>query len=412
MHGSQGVRTTGRTIVYSTTNPLLYSGRVLIQTGEDSYRLIDGSITNCRIPNPNWRIISHAIEMANGKASTANSLFELRDIPVFYLPFLRHAMADNDRESGLLIPVISNGSSIRGYTFGEQVYWAINRSMDMVVGAEYYSKRGWAPNGDFRYKGRGLNHAIVRWNALLDRGIEQEVGNTLAPATAVRPADHIPGPVGYELVNQGGVDIAAEGRWDLTPNTRASGMAEYLSRYVYRLVFDDNYTQAISSQVSSDVAITHARNGLIPSLAFERFETYAGTANGDEVRILHMPDLRYDVLDRPLGSSGAGWGVGSSLAYLSRSEPLFHARNVGRFDFYPHIFLPIHVGGWSADAEGALRDTAYSISQIPDLLDVHHGIPTISHEPLNRSDVEAAVDIRPPAVEREFAFPFTACCAM
>jgi LPS-assembly protein len=27
--------------------------------------------------------------------------------------------------------------------------------MDMVVGTEYYSKRGWAPNGDFRYKGPG-----------------------------------------------------------------------------------------------------------------------------------------------------------------------------------------------------------------------------------------------------------------
>jgi LPS-assembly protein len=37
---------------------------------------------------------------------------------------------------------------------GEQVYWVINRSMDMVVGSEYFSKRGWAPNGDFRYKGR------------------------------------------------------------------------------------------------------------------------------------------------------------------------------------------------------------------------------------------------------------------
>ena len=42
----------------------------------------------------------------------------------------------------------------------------------MVVGAEYYSKRGWAPNGDFRYKGPGLDHLIARWNALLDRGIE------------------------------------------------------------------------------------------------------------------------------------------------------------------------------------------------------------------------------------------------
>ena len=49
--------------------------------------------------------------------------------------------------------------------------------MDMVVGAEYYSKRGWAPNGDFRYKGPGLDHLTARWNALLDRGIEEPTTN-------------------------------------------------------------------------------------------------------------------------------------------------------------------------------------------------------------------------------------------
>ena len=45
--------------------------------------------------------------------------------------------------------------------------------MDMVIGTEYYSRRGWAPNGDFRYKGPGLDHLTVRWNALFDRGYDQ-----------------------------------------------------------------------------------------------------------------------------------------------------------------------------------------------------------------------------------------------
>ncbi len=57
--------------------------------------------------------------------------------------------------------MVSN-STIRGLTIGEQVYVVLNRSMDMVVGTEYYSKRGWAPNGDFRYKGPGLDHFTVK----------------------------------------------------------------------------------------------------------------------------------------------------------------------------------------------------------------------------------------------------------
>ena len=372
--GTQGIHQGGRGTVYSTSTPFQFTGRVLLQTGEESYRLIDGTMTNCSFPRPDWRIISRAINLENGKASTANSLFELLGLPVFYLPYLRHPVDETGRESGLLIPVLSN-SSIKGFIVGEQVYWAINRSMDMIVGSEFFSKRGWAPNGDFRYKGRGLDHLVVRWNALLDRGVEQQVGNTIA-TTAARPANFaarlspaeqeelIPGPVGYELVNQGGVDVVAEGRKDFTANTYAAGTMEYLSSYLYRLVFNDNFSQAISSQVASDVGLTHARNGFVPSLSLDRFETFASSTRGDEARILHLPSLRYDVVERPLGDSPVYWGFGSSIAYLTRSEPRFHARNVGRLDFYPHVSLPIHAGGWSVVPEAAFRDTAYTISQI------------------------------------------------
>ena len=403
VNGSVGVRNAGRTIVYSTTNPFLFSGRVLLQNGEGNYRIVDGTMTNCRLPRPDWQVISRAINLVNGNASTSNAFFKFLGVPLFYLPYLRHPVDESGRESGLLIPVLSN-SSIKGFIVGEQVYWVINRSMDMIVGSEYYSKRGWAPNGDFRYKGPGLDHLTVRWNALLDRGVEQQVGGIL-PTPAVRPADLLPGPVGEELVNQGGVDVVALGRKDITPTTYASGVVEYLSSYVYRLVFNDNYSQAVTSEVASDTSITHVHNGFIPSVVLDRFQTFASSTNGAEARILHLPMVRYDVLDRPLFTSPFYWGLGSSLTYLTRSEPHFHARNVGRMDFYPHLSLPLSAGGWSASADVAFRDTFYTISQVPDLTGARSGTPTVSHDPLDRADLEASVDIRPPALERDFVLP-------
>jgi LPS-assembly protein len=391
VHGSQGVRTLGRTEVFSTTNPFLFSGRVLLETGEGQYRIIDGTMTNCRLPRPDWLLLSRTIKMENGTASMSNAYFKFLGVPLFYLPYLRHPVDETGRESGFLIPVVSTGSSIRGYTFGEQIYWVINRDMDMTVGTEYYSKRGWAPNGDFRYKGPGLDHLTVRWNALLDRGIEETVA-----ATATQPAS-------TQLVNQGGMDINALGRKDLSPETRLAGNVEYLSSYVYRLVFNDNYSQAVSSEVQSDVSITHAHNGFVPSVSMDRFQAFASSNKGDEVRILHLPSLRFDVLDRPLAASWLYWGLGSSLGYLTRAERNFHARNASRVDFYPHLFLPLSGGGWGVTTEAALRETAYTISQTPDLTGVNGGTPTISHDPLNRNDFEASVDLRPPAFERDFA---------
>ena len=55
----------------------------------------------------------------------------------------------------------------------------------------------------------------------------------------------------------------------LRPDTRVAGAVEYLSSYVYRLVFAENFSQAISSEVASDLAMTHESNGVVPS-AFDR----------------------------------------------------------------------------------------------------------------------------------------------
>jgi LPS-assembly protein len=386
VHGSMGVRNAGRATVYSTANPFLFSGRVLLQTGEGAYKIIDGTMTNCRLPRPDWVVISHAIDLANGKASMASSYFKFLGVPLLYLPYLRHPIDQTGRESGLLIPVISN-SSVKGFIVGEQFYWAISRSMDAVIGSEYYSKRGFAPNGDFRYKGPGLDHMTAKWNALYDRGIA---------------ASSIPGSTATGIVNQGGVDINALGRKDLSAETRVAGNVEYLSSYIYRLVFNDNYSQAVSSEVQSDISVTNTHNGFVPSGSLDRFQTFASSTSGDEVRILHLPSLRFDVVDRPLGPGPLYWGLGSSLAYLSRSEYTFHPRNVGRFDFYPHLSLLFAKDGWSLAPQVALRDTFYTSREMPDLTGLRNGIPTISHDALNRSDAEASVSLRPPALERDF----------
>jgi LPS-assembly protein len=387
--GTSGIRRTGRALVYSTPNPFVFSARVVLQTGEGKYRIIDGTMTNCRLPKPDWQLLSRHIDVADGHASTTNTIFKLFGVPIFDLPYLRHPVEEGGRESGLLIPVISVGSSIRGFTFGEQAYIVINRSMDMVLGTEYYSRRGWAPNGDFRYKGPGLDHLTARWNALFDRGYDQEIETGPQAGQTVR-------------VNQGGVDIVALGRKDFSSNTRIAGNVEYLSNYVYRLVFNDNYWQAVSSEVKSVAFYSHNDSGFMSSVRAGRLQTFASSTPGDEARILHLPAVRFDVLDRPMWTSPVYWGMGSSLAHLGRSEPGFHAHNLGRLDVYPHVSVPLVAGGWSIVPEGAVRATYYTGSQVPDLTGTNGGIPTVSHDPLHRLFGEASVDIRPPALARDF----------
>jgi LPS-assembly protein len=74
---------------------------------------------------------------------------------------------------------------------------------------------------------------------------------------------------------------------------------------------------------------------------------------------------------------------------------------VGRIDLHPELALPIHFDGWSVRPVAGLRETFYSASQSPGL-----DIPTYRSGSADRKDFEAGVDIRPPAMERDFDAPW------
>ena len=82
---------------------------------------------------------------------------------------------------------------------------------------------------------------------------------------------------------------------------------------------------------------------------------------------------------------------------------------MGRFDLYPHLSLPLVGGGWSIVPEIALR--ANLLHGKPDSRSDWRqgGTPTVSHDPLSRSDAEASIDVRPPALERDFTMGHRFC---
>lgn len=375
VQGTIGLRRTGRNnVIYSTPNPFIFTGRVVIKAGPEHYQVVDGTMTSCRLPKPDWRLLARSIVVNNGQARAANTRFELLKLPVFYLPFVTHPVDTESRQSGLLIPSPGN-SSTKGFIIGEEVYWAINRSTDLTVGAEYYSKRGWAPMGRFRYHGMGANFFDVRWTSLLDRGL------------------------GPNHIDQGGIDLNVDGRRNWSEFTRSVSSVEYLSSYIYRQAFTENFNLAVNSQVKSEAFLTHNRNGFSSEIYFDRYQSFENnTSPIQEVRILHLPSLNFQGVDHPLGNIPLYWGFSSSLAGLSRSEPGFQtSHEVGRFDLYPHLTLPFVAGGWTLRPTVGVRNTFYSKSQFPGT-----STPRERAATLDRSDFEASMEIRPPALERDF----------
>jgi LPS-assembly protein len=378
---------------YISNNPLLFTGRELYKDGPERYRVLDGTMTSCRLPDPDWILLSRKIDVADGTARARNSWFKLLRVPLFFLPYVNHPVNAASRESGFLIPTLGT-SSTKGFILGEQFYWVINRSADLTFGSEYYSKRGLAPSAEFRYRGRDGEFLTVTYHQLLDRGLPS-------------------GEPGVPPTNQGGEDVILNGRHDFTPETRASANIEYLSSYVYRQAFAESFSVATSSEVKSDAFLQHQDRGLAESVYWGRYQSFQSDTPGDEIRILHLPAIEAEAVDRPLRGTPLLWGFQSSMDVLTRSEPLtdalagaqtsFHARNVFRLDLHPRLALPFSLGGWNFRPEIGARETFYSKSGEP-LSGI--GSPTLQSADLNRSDFEAGLDVRPPAVQRDFAAPW------
>ena len=342
-------------------------------------------MTSCRLPRPDWRISAANIRVADGMASARNAIFKLLNIPVLYLPYVTHPVS-SERQSGLLIPQYEN-SSTKGNVFGEQGYLVLGRSADVTAGVDYYSKRGWAPSGEFRYRGRDEDFADVRFTALFDRGIN----------------------VGGTLQNQGGQDVFVNGRRSLGDYTRLVANAEYLSSIIYRQAFAETFSQATASQVNSNIFVTHSRNGLAESASFNRYINYTSENAGDvsDIVIAHLPTVEASAVDHRLWGSPLLWSADGSISGLNRREPYFNtAHYVGRIDLHPMLALPLHVAGWNLRTEFAVRDTFYSKSQAPGSMlipGIDSYIPIYRSGSANRNDLEAELDLRPPVLVRDFS---------
>ncbi len=389
--GSVGLALNGSRMVYKSANPFLFTGRMVVRTGPSEYQVYDGTVTSCQLPHPDWLLSAGLFSIDSDKATARNSVFHLLNVPLLYLPYVTHPVDAEERQSGLLIPVLGQSSS-KGFITGEEVYLTLGRSADLTVGATYYSLRGWAQAAAFRYKGRDNDFAIARYTGLLDHGY--------TPASGI-------------YTNQGGEDLTFRGRHDFSDATRAVADVEYLSSYTYREAFTDNFNQAVSSDILSTVYGQHTMDGTMASVRADRYQGLKRAAtlatattpatSEQQIRIFHAPSLDFDAADHRIGPTPLLWNLESSASALKRVQPNFvTGGTIERFDLHPQLSLPIAGGGLHLLPSVGVRETLYTRNRKTPYTG---GPPVEGTGGLSRSDFEANIDARLPVLARTFTGP-------
>ena len=390
--GSIGVRSTTRGNVYTTENPFLFTGRMVVKSGPDQLDIYDGTVTSCQLPKPDWQLTSHHFAVSNGKAHASKTVFRLLNLPVLFLPYVTHPTGAGERQAGFLIPIIGN-SSTKGLVLGEQIYMPLGRSSELTVGAEYFSSRGWQQSATFRMRGNGMNFVNAHYSGLLDRGYHQTTYDANGKPTVT-------------YINQGGEDVTFSGRKDFSEHTRAAANVEYLSSYIYREAFTDNFNQAVSSDITSYAYATHAQNGYV---AAGRSRPLPGAEDRQHRRPdPHLP--RAAVAGRDFGEA-----PGHHALCLECHHPIHRAKThpghaAGTDGLCVRLCQPhgrppetlpaLCIRRLSLSPAVGLRDTWYQHSRAP--TNLPGPPPTERAASLNRLVKEAEFELRAPVLERVF----------
>jgi LPS-assembly protein len=396
--GSTGLQFQGNRVVLTSSAPFTFTGKIVEKSSPDHYLVNDGTVTTCELPHPKWEFRAHKVVVdVGGNAQIYHSEFLLHGFPVLYFPFATHPVQREARQTGFLLPSIGR-SSIKGDIVGESFYWDINRSMDATVGGEYFSKRGWSQRGEFRARPNDHSYVDLNYFGVLDRGLNG--------------------------VKQGGENARLNAVGDFH-GFRTVANIDYLSSFLFRLAFNEVFTQAVNSEVKSQAFFAKSVDGLFFSGMAERYQNYFQTTNAngapsnppsfDAIKISHAPSFDASSVDRTLGHSPFYWAFDASAAGLARTDPggcagqpsgppvctpPFRTGNLlGRLDLNPDISLPLLFRGWSLRPELILHDTYYTERFVP-----LTGLA--ENNPLNRRALETVVELRPPALERIFDKPF------
>jgi LPS-assembly protein len=387
--GTFGAVVRGETVVLTTSNPFVIAGSEVRKVGRNRYIVIHGSITSCAEPTPKWTFNAEKIDLVAGEdAKLYHSSFRLLKLPVFYFPYNQLPASGMARTSGFLLPVVGE-SSTKGFILGESVYWAINRSSDITLGAEYFSKRGWSQTVALRTRPGENSSLEVHYFGVLDRG------------TPVQQLQN-----GKEVTinqDQGGEEARVIGEIS-RDHWRAAASIDYLSSFLFRQAFSATYTQAVNSEVKSVAYFSHNLAGFSLNASADRYQNFyqdpLTNSYSDQIKIFHLPMVEVNGLEQRVFSSPLLWAVDSSAGGLQRSEPGFVTANlVGRLDIRPRIAMPVHWKGWNLRPEIAVHDTVYSQQVTPSDT---NPLGAASGNELNRRDVEASIELRPPAMERVF----------
>jgi LPS-assembly protein len=154
------------------------TGKKLQKTGDDDYRIENGTFTTCDGEVPSWKFKAAELDVSkNDYAVGKHAVFYIKDVPILYFPYIIYPVLE-ERQSGLMIPR-TGLSSKKGFYLEIPYYLVISPSQEATFYLDIQSKRGAGIGANYQYLMRSGGHGEAQAYLIYDTTENKMRGNLL-----------------------------------------------------------------------------------------------------------------------------------------------------------------------------------------------------------------------------------------
>ena len=142
-----------------------------------NFNFNQATYTTCPPKTHGWEIQAKkiTIDKKKAKGQAYGATLKVRDMPIFYIPYLSFP-TENKRKSGFLMPLVGY-SSQGGVNLGTPYYLNLAPNYDATITPQLYTKRGVALGGQFRYLTENTHGDIMANILPNDRAFQQFIND-------------------------------------------------------------------------------------------------------------------------------------------------------------------------------------------------------------------------------------------
>ena len=330
---SAEIKTKDKTTIINNTNYQIFSIPARGTAGEirvknNNINLSQVTFSTCTSIDDSWELSAQSITIDNlaGIGEARNLVFNFKDIPILFLPYLSFPTGDQ-RKSGLLTPSFGK-SSKKGIEISLPYYWNIASNIDLKTTPTLMTKRGMMLSSELRYM--------------------------TAHQNGVTQIDYLPND---DKTKKSRTYISHNQVLHLSSNWRMNLNGEYVS--------DNNYFEDLTGTMSStsrthllrQMQLQHLTDDWFMEIGMDHYQILDESIISKEKPFRRLPYLNF---------SGAWYNQALSLDYKLNSGVVFFDKSEtisgSRFNVMPEITSSLSFNGISIEPSIALDFTKYNLS--------------------------------------------------